>query len=106
MLAAPIRAPVLTCCHVNIECVHRTSVYLRSTRTNLAVIMRISASSLPQLAAHLSDGTKRVLCSGVSHLLHIRRSSLAVFEVPCPWSYRAAILSATYPMAHLWWRRG
>src|SRR5262245_58778490 len=26
--------------------------------------MRISASSLPQLAAHFSDGTKRVLCSG------------------------------------------
>jgi hypothetical protein len=33
----------------------------------------------------------------VSHLLHIRRSSLAVFEAPCSWAHMTTILSATYP---------
>jgi hypothetical protein len=60
-----------------------------------------------QLDSDHKAGFGRIIINlGVSHLLHIRRSSLAVFEVPCLWSYRAAILSATYPMAHLWWRRG
>jgi len=53
-----------------------------------------------------ADGTLAAMQArilGVSHLLHIWRSSLAVFEAPCPWSHMTAILSATYPLASLWW---
>jgi len=58
-----------------------TSSYLEGTHNALAAF------------GYNRDGKK----GGVSHLLHIRRSSLAVFETPCSWSHMTTILSATYP---------
>src|SRR5215813_11028767 len=53
-----------TYCNSGRKCRHRSPASRSIARIKLAVIMRMSSSSLPQPPAHFSDGTQRVLCSG------------------------------------------